>query len=97
MLCFHLHGFRVMTHRLDAESLDQPDWFSDDESLHVLAANQRDVFAKPAAKLFDQPTPMAIFLGLHLSEDFSCRRVVILQTRCKISVDSPVGFFVRNS
>src|SRR5258708_6262941 len=97
MLRFRLHGFRITTHRLYAKASNQPDGFPGDESLHVFAANERNVFAKAVSELIDQPTPVSIFFGFHLFEDFSCCGVVVLQTRCKISVDPPVGFFVRNS
>src|SRR4029077_9885364 len=97
MLSFRLHGFRITTHRFYAKTSNQPDGFPGDESLHVVAANERNVFAKPASELIDQPTPVSIFFGFHLFEDLSCCGVVILQTRREVSVDPAICFFVRNS
>jgi hypothetical protein len=37
-----------MTHCVDPEALDQPNWFAADESLHVFAPNQRYVVAEAA-------------------------------------------------
>src|SRR2546423_11150421 len=97
MLRFHLHGFRMTTHRLYAKASNQPDGFPGDESLYVFAANERNVLPKAASELVDQPTPVSIFFGFHLFEDFSCCGVVVPQARCKVSIDPAICFFVRNS
>src|SRR5207248_10347495 len=97
MLRFHLHGFRMTTHRLYAKASNQPDGFPGDESLYVFAANERNVLPKAASELVDQPTPVSIFFGFHLFEDFSCCGVVVPHARCKVSIDPAICFFVRTS
>ena len=67
--CFGFHGGSMVARRIDTESLDQPHRAAVHESLDVLAANQRDVFAKLLVVQIEQAAAMAGLLHAHAFED----------------------------
>ena len=67
------------------------------EATHVLAADQRDVFAEFLTEQLEQAAAMSGFLFAHSVKDFGGRRKVLAQAFGVLGVNALVFLFERNS
>src|SRR5437588_121507 len=78
---------------VQAERPGQPDRLPLHETLHVAAANQRNVLAEFLPIKLDEPMAMAILLGPHLNELIGQLGKIGPQAIGKIGVNAGVFFF----
>ena len=92
--CLDLDGAGLLAHGVKTERPHEPHGSALHETLHVLPANERNVFSESSAIRFDEPSSMAGFLGAHAVEHCGGGRKVLPQSLGKISVD-PLVFFLQ--
>src|SRR6266581_6786042 len=61
----HLHNLDLFSHGIDSEWTHQPNGAAVDESFHILAPDERYVFAKALAVGVNQAIAVSQFLGAH--------------------------------
>jgi hypothetical protein len=85
-----LHRLRLLADGLQVERPHLPDRLAVDETLDVLAADQRDVLAKLLAVQLDEPVPVAVLLLAHLVERGGGLGVAGLEPLGKVAVNAGV-------
>ncbi len=90
---FQLHDLGLLAHLFDTERADEPLRAAFDESLYVLAANQRNVIAEALLVEVDQALAMPGLFGLHVLEHFRGGGVGVAQTVGEVAVHAGVLFF----
>lgn len=87
---FGLHRSGLPANGLDLERAFEPDRLALDESLDVLLANQRNVFAKSRAVEFKQSMPMPGFFFAHPLKCLGRRGIGRPDSVGKIGINPPV-------
>ena len=85
-----LHHFHLPTDHCDRQIGRQPKWFAGDEPFHVLASDQRDVFAEPFPIEADQPMPMAVLLVAHRLKRLRRCGIILADSLRQVGVNPPV-------
>jgi hypothetical protein len=87
-LVFHVLG--ELADLVEIERRHQPQRFLGDEALHILATDQRQIFAEFRPIELEQPGAMAHLLVRHLVEDFGGSRIFRAQAFGEAAIDAAV-------
>ena len=94
--CFELQGLGVFAHLVEAERPHQPERLVLDESLHVLAADQRQVVAEFRPIEIEQHGAMAHLFLRHFQKDLGRGGILLAQAFGETAIDAAVLLLVGN-
>ena len=93
---FQFHDLGLLAHDIDTQRPHQPYRAPANKALHIVAADQRDMVAKPLLVYVDQSAAMSVLLLLHLLEHFGRGRIALAQAIHEVAVDAAVFLLQRN-
>src|SRR5262249_50371215 len=87
-LVFHILG--ELAHLVEVERVHEPQWLLLNEALHILAADQRQIFAELRAVEVEQHGAVAHLLLRHLVEDLGRGGICLAQPLGEATIDAAI-------